>query len=361
MVEFPHASLCSMITLGALRAAPPEFNLSDHLRELTAKTVPRVNPSHRRRQAAPAIVSRDPKRGHEIDYRQQNQGPAASHNGKGHDRQRHTDSPEPGTPRFSHEMAVRPATVNRRDLGVRVARAHGPLPPLAQARHGRVVPGHRRVEPHDLPARRPHAEAQIVILRGDDRWIEAADLAKRLGPDEKVAAAGGDLAHRPVPFDRADAVVDRTLGLALHERAADSGRIVALLERHDGPRQPFGIELAVTIEELHEFDAWRQFVESREAFIPRTARGERRRHVELDDFDANRAREFDAQIRRAGIDIHDRRAGAAKRAQATAQPVAFVATNDDDSELFGSLGGYIRWRRHGESRSSLADSSGHVD
>ena len=73
-----------------------------------------------------------------------------------------------------------------------------------------------------------------------------------------------------------------------------------------------------------------------------------------------RAREGDAVVRRPRIDIHDRRARAAKRTQATAQAIAFVAADDDDSEFVCSHWERIGWR-HRESRSSLADSSGRAD
>ena len=73
----------------------------------------------------------------------------------------------------------------------------------------------------------------------------------------------------------------------------------------------------------------------------------------------DRAREFDAQIRRARIDIHDRRAEPrTARLKQRRRAIAFVATDDDDSEFVWQSWRMTSGRRHCESRSSLADSSG---
>ena len=113
------------------------------------------------------------------------------------------------------------APVQRRALGEGVPGPARAPPPLAEAGHRGVVPGHLGVEPPDLPAGPAQAQAELGLLAGDQTARGSRRAARTaLVPHQRVAAAGLGLADRRVPLPVAEPVVDR----GLRESARAGGR-----------------------------------------------------------------------------------------------------------------------------------------
>src|SRR5262245_36274235 len=118
-------------------------------------------------------------------------------------------------------MPFRLVAVHACALCVGVAAAEGSPPPLLKVGHVSIVHRHVSIDAPDLPAALPQAQAKFVILGGQNLRIEAAHLLYDVSPYHGNAAAGVGLAHRPVPFDVAEQVVDRFVRVPLTAAAAD--------------------------------------------------------------------------------------------------------------------------------------------
>ena len=217
-------------------------------------------------------------------------------------------------------------------LGAGVAGAEGAAPPLAEAGQGRVVAGHLGVEALDPPAPEAQALAEVRLLPGDQRRVEAAGLAEGRDPHQGVPAAGEGGADGGVPLQVAQEVVGGGAGLALAPAAADHGQAGVGEEGRPGGLQPVGDDLAVAVDEL---DEGRARHDGQQPVGPRVAgagRGERGVAIQLDDLGAGAAGEVEAAVGRAGVHVDDPAGRARQGIQAGAEPVPLVPPDDDDAD-----------------------------
>ena len=100
-----------------------------------------------------------------------------------------------------------------------------------------------------------------------------------------------------------------------------------------GSLNPALHNLTVTVDKLHIFYRRIALDESLKSGVSTAGHRERLRHVEFDDVDAHRAGEFDASIRRTGIDIDDLLRLPGQRAKTTFQPLTFIAADNNHADL----------------------------
>src|SRR5439155_22372368 len=206
------------------------------------------------------------------------------------------ESPPPAAPYLSNEVPVARPPVHLRSLGVGISASLGPPPPLPEPAHPGVVKGHLRGYPDDRPAPPAQAQTDLVVLGSEHRGIEAADLLECLLAHHRDAAAGSDLADRPIPLDVADPVVDRRLGRALAQAAGDGCRAWILSQLPHRSGDPALADLAVAIDELDELDGGIELEQPPCPLVAGPCRSERNRGVELDHDRAERLRDFNATV-----------------------------------------------------------------
>src|SRR4029077_9370956 len=106
------------------------------------------------------------------------------------------------------------------------------------------------------------------------------------------------------PLDVAQLVIDTAFGVALAAHAQHCNDIRICTERLFREFDPAFDDLAVAVDELYELDLRPKLAQADETSIARPSGGERPRHVQLDHFRDQRARECDTAIIRIGIDVH---------------------------------------------------------
>ena len=116
----------------------------------------------------------------------------------------------------------------------RMSAAHRPRPPLAEARDLGVVRGHVAVDLDDRIARKAEPHAEVRFLAGDRLFVEPSDFPQRGNPgrhDSTEAVHILDRTRRAAPFNRAETIVDRSVGVALGKMAGDDRAVGMLRER----------------------------------------------------------------------------------------------------------------------------------
>ena len=207
-----------------------------------------------------------------------------------------------------------------------IAAAHVPSPPLAEPRHGGVMQRHLRLDPPDRPAGPAQPDAELGFFAGNEIVAVAPDAPQGIRPHHHVAAAGARRAARHVPFGVADAIVDRTVRVALAAAAEHGAGIGPLFEKFEGLPRPGRPELAIAVDELDEWQVRLELHELAKSRVARAGSGKAEAHVERDHLGALAARPCDRAVVRSGIDIDDaRRTGGG--AQAAFQAFAFVAAD----------------------------------
>ena len=204
---------------------------------------------------------------------------------------------------------------------------------------------HFRVDPPDAPAGSAQADAELRLLAGDQVVAIAFRLPKCLRAHQHIASTGACLTDSGVPFQVAEKVVHRALGVPLATPTTDRRNIGMRLEKGACLRQPASAYLAVAIDELHELDVWRDRGQARNAGIARPRRSERQPHVQIDHHRAETSGQVSRTIGGAGVHIH-RHAGLPNhRRQTHAQAFAFVAADGHHAKVRGpGLDGRLRRR-----------------
>jgi hypothetical protein len=126
------------------------------------------------------------------------------------------------------------------------------LPPLRSTKHVRVVKGHLGIRPFYTPTPFSQAEAQVGFLSRHDSIIEPADGREGFRPHERIPAARIRFTDGRIPLHVTQEIVDRSLRVSFSTTTADDG-YVRLLHRIRGELDPTAVQLAVTIDKLHEF------------------------------------------------------------------------------------------------------------
>ena len=160
--------------------------------------------------------------------------------------------------------------VHRGPFCIGVAGTDVALPPLAKVRYRGVMQGHLGAQAMDCPAGLAKTDAHLRLFAGYDVGVVTADLLEGGDADHRVAAAGVRLAHWRVPFDVAEAVIDRGVGMLLTAAAADDRPVEILFELLCGKLDPTGDDFAVTIDELNIG----AIGNARETGVPRAGGGE---------------------------------------------------------------------------------------
>src|SRR5690606_8510207 len=165
-----------------------------------------------------------------------------------------------------------------------------------------------------------------------DGRVVAADCTKRGGAHHANAAGRFDLPGRPVPLDVAEPVVDRGVGMAFLETAADDRERRIGSKRRGARLEPPVHDLRVAVHELHELDVGPELGEPLEASIPSACRGERGRQVELDDLYPEVPRHLRAPVRGSRIHVHHGGRATHHRQQTRSESLSLVAPDRDDAE-----------------------------
>ncbi len=181
------------------------------------------------------------------------------------------------------------------------------------------------------PARGPQAHAQLGLLAGDQVVTKAAHLPIGGKAHQDVAATRLRSTHRCVPFQVAQAVVDRPFRKPLTPASAYGRHVGSGVQKCAGGDQPAGGHLAVAVDELRELEVVRSSLENPNPGIARPSRRERLRDVELVDGRPDRLRQGNRAVARPRIDIDDRLDLAGDGREAAPQSLPFVATDDNDA------------------------------
>ena len=116
-------------------------------------------------------------RGQEQISEQEQQAPTARRPGQSDGDKRQDQSPEPVAAHLAGEVALgRFVSVHRAQLGVRVTGPDRALPPLAEARHRRVVLRHLRIDANDFPPALAQAKTKLRLFAGDYAGVVAIHL-----------------------------------------------------------------------------------------------------------------------------------------------------------------------------------------
>ncbi len=223
--------------------------------------------------------------------------------------------------------------MHRHGLGIGVARSHRPLPPLAETRHRRVVQGHVRADPHDLPTITTQAHTKLWFLTSDQRGVESSRLLKHMGTHHVNAAALIDDPRCGIPLHVAEPVIDRQVTMALAHTAGDDGGLLEFIQRAGPALQPPGAHFAVAVDELHITHTRMHLHEPGESLIPGPGRGERHRHIQLDHMRAQTTGPINAAVRRTRIHVDDRHTVPVNRQQTDVEPLPFIAANHDEPDV----------------------------
>ncbi len=124
-------------------------------------------------------------------------------------------------------------------------------------RDGQVVPGHRRVDVLDLPARGAQPGAQLGLLAGLERRIEAADRGQRRAAHQHVAAEVQRAPHRVDPVEIEHAGVAATARASTRGGGPRRRTAAASASAASARRTKSGCELGVAVEEQDELAARR--------------------------------------------------------------------------------------------------------
>ena len=225
-------------------------------------------------------------------------------------------------------LAVQPGAV-----GIPVAGAHAPQPPLLEPRHRHVVQAQIGVDPQQVIAGPPQPDAQLVILADQHGRVEAADLTEGLDADHDVAVRAVHLARRHVPFEIGQLLVGRGLGEPLAAAAGDEGHVGALLEDAQRPIQPALDQLAIAVHELDVADLRVDPAESLEAGVAAVGRAVGLRGVFHEDVRAQGTRQLGTAVGRVPVHVDDRETPADHRPQGGSEPLPLIPANRDDPEL----------------------------
>jgi hypothetical protein len=113
------------------------------------------------------------------------------------------------------------------------------------------VPCHFNGQASHLPAASAQADAEFRLFAGDERVVVADDFRQRRGAHQGIAAASLRIADRRIPFQIAQTIVNRSLGVTFAAASAHDGQPGLGIQLGDGARQPTVADFAVAVDELH--------------------------------------------------------------------------------------------------------------
>ena len=139
-------------------------------------------------------------------------------------------------------------------LGIGVPGPARALPPLRKPGEIGVMARHRGIDPFDPPPLLAHPVTHLGLLARDQVFAVAAHVVQRRHAHQRIAATGLRGADRRIgPFLMDQPVIDRGLGELLLLMAEDHGQSLIGVESGATGSDPAMIDLAIAIDELHEF------------------------------------------------------------------------------------------------------------
>src|SRR6185369_1692093 len=221
-------------------------------------------------------------------------------------------------------------------MSQRVTATNGSRPPLAEAHDLRIVGRHRLVDLDDRIAREAETDSEIRLLSGDRLLVETADVTECRNADHHDPAEAAhifDLPRGRSPFDGAQAIVDRGLGMALRQVTGDDRALrVPGKGLKRGWHEP-GLEFAIPIDE-HDKGSIRPATEYLvHALIAAARRREWARRFELDCRGTEFASQVGTSVGGARIGVNGGESRALNGAQAQPQQFPLVPADDDRSDI----------------------------
>src|SRR6187551_1996650 len=136
------------------------------------------------------------------------------------------------------------------DLLIGIPAAHRPPPPLAKVCYGGVMPRHFHIETPDFPTKLAQPQAKLRLFAGNERASISANRLECVRSNHGVTAACGRLSDRCVPFDIAEAIVNRGPRMTLAPSPTYDRDVAPSSEKFQTRLEPARYEFTIAVDKL---------------------------------------------------------------------------------------------------------------